>query len=62
MNKTTNIDWIDIPEGLRQRYQYYTKADISKLKSQGLSNPQWPLEKGVEDYLSQFLLKTDPYL
>ncbi|MCH2535484.1 MAG: ADP-glyceromanno-heptose 6-epimerase [Bdellovibrionales bacterium] len=62
MDKTPNIDWIDIPEGLRQRYQYYTKADISKLESQGLSDPQWPLEKGVEDYLNNFLLKTDPYL
>lgn len=62
MNKEINIEWIDIPEGLRQRYQYYTKADISKLKSQGLSDPQWPLEIGTKDYLKNYLLTSDPYL
>lgn len=62
MDKDLKIDWIDIPEGLRERYQYYTKADISKLKAQGLSDPQWPLEKGIEDYLNNFLLTSDPYL
>ena len=45
------IDWIDIPSGLRERYQYYTQAKIEKLKSQGLSSPQWSLERGIGDYL-----------
>lgn len=62
MNKELNINWIDIPEGLRERYQYYTKADISKLKNQGLSDPKWSLESGIEDYLQNYLLKPDSYI
>ena len=55
LNEELTIDWIDIPDGLRQRYQYFTEANISKLKSQGLSLPQWPIEDGVKDYILNFL-------
>ncbi|MCB0420224.1 MAG: ADP-glyceromanno-heptose 6-epimerase [Bdellovibrionales bacterium] len=62
MGKDLKIDWIDIPSHLREQYQYYTKADISKLTKQGLSTPQWPLEKGIADYVKNYLLKSDPTL
>ena len=55
MDIPMEIEWIDIPENIRNQYQYYTKADIGKLKSQGLSEPQWPLEKGITDYLQNYL-------
>lgn len=62
MNKELNIDWIDIPIHIRHQYQYFTEANISKLKEQGLSTPQWTIEKGVEDYLQNYLLTDDPNL
>ncbi len=52
-----NIDWIEIPEVIRDRYQYFTEAKIDRLISLGLSKPQWPLESGVNDYVSNYLKK-----
>lgn len=64
--KPMQIDWIDIPEILRDRYQYFTEAKIDRLMSLGLSKPEWTLERGVEDYIKNYLLKGaeggDPYL
>jgi ADP-L-glycero-D-manno-heptose 6-epimerase len=55
--KPMKIDWIEIPEVLRARYQYYTQAKIDRLLALGLSKPQWPLERGVEDYVTNYLKK-----
>lgn len=62
MNKKMEIDWIEIPLEMRPRYQYYTEANIQKLKKAGLSDPQWPLEKGVDDYITNYLLKSQSIL
>ncbi|MFK8138717.1 MAG: ADP-glyceromanno-heptose 6-epimerase [Bdellovibrionales bacterium] len=62
MGKKVDIEWIDIPEDIRDQYQYFTEADINKLKASGLSEPQWPLEKAVEDYVVNYLLESDSYL
>jgi ADP-L-glycero-D-manno-heptose 6-epimerase len=56
MKAPVKIRWMDIPDNLRPRYQYYTEANISKLISAGLSKPEWPLEKGVPDYVQNYLL------
>jgi len=56
------IRWIDIPENLRPRYQYYTEANITKLLNNGLSRPEWSLEKGIEDYVQNYLLKSYSHL
>lgn len=57
LNKPMQIDFIDIPEAMRPRYQYFTEADISRLRAQELSAPQWPLETGVADYVGNHLMK-----
>ena len=57
LEKPLKIDWIDIPEALRARYQYYTQAKMDRLLALGLSTPQWPLERGVEDYVRTYLMK-----
>jgi ADP-L-glycero-D-manno-heptose 6-epimerase len=66
MNVPLKINWIDVPVEMRPRYQYFTEAKMSRLMSLGLSKPQWPLEKGVADYVGHYLAKTlegkDPYL
>lgn len=50
-----NIQFIDIPADLRDKYQYYTQADMSKWTNAGLSLPSTPLEQGVENYVREFL-------
>ncbi len=55
LNKEMKIDWIDIPERIRDKYQYYTQAKMDSLFSLGLSQPEWPLEKGIKDYVTNYL-------
>jgi ADP-L-glycero-D-manno-heptose 6-epimerase len=57
-----DIEWIDIPAHIRNQYQYFTQADMTKSFSSGLSKPQFHLESGVTDYLKNYLLTHDPYL
>ncbi len=55
LNQPLKINWIDIPENIRNQYQYFTEANMNKWKSQGLSAPQWSLESAVKDYVSTYL-------
>jgi ADP-L-glycero-D-manno-heptose 6-epimerase len=55
------IDWIDVPEDIRPRYQYFTEAKMERFLSQGFHRPQWDLQQGVADYISH-LDKDDPFL
>lgn len=57
LNKPFAVDYIDIPEEMRPRYQYFTEAKMTRLMSLGLSRPEWSLEKGVSDYVSNHLAK-----
>ncbi len=56
MNKEENINFIDTPEDIRDKYQYFTEADMSKLRSIGYSKKFHTLEEGVEDYVKNFLM------
>ena len=55
------IDWIDIPEDLRDRYQYFTEADTTKLRAAGYERSFLPVEDGVRDYVERYLAAEDPY-
>ena len=57
MDKEPNISFIDTPEDIRDTYQYFTEADMSKLKSIGYDQPFHTLEEAIEDYVKQFLQK-----
>ena len=59
MDREMKINWIDIPEEMRPRYQYFTEAKIDRLMSLGLSKPQWPLEIAVADYVKNYLQKSN---
>lgn len=61
LNKEIQIEWIDVPEDIRPRYQYFTEAKMERFLSQGFSQPQWRLEDGINDYI-QYLDKEDPFL
>lgn len=62
MGKETKINWIEIPDNIKNQYQYFTEAKMNKLFSQKLSSPQWPLEKAIEDYVKNYLEKGDAFL
>ena len=50
-----NIEYIDMPEDIRERYQYFTEADMNKLKTAGYKEEFNSLEKGVGDYVRNYL-------
>ncbi|MDB3905453.1 ADP-glyceromanno-heptose 6-epimerase [Crocinitomicaceae bacterium] len=55
LNKVPNISFIDTPLDIRDKYQYFTEADMTKLKAQGYSSLFHTLEEGVEDYVKNYL-------
>jgi ADP-L-glycero-D-manno-heptose 6-epimerase len=56
-----NIEFIDIPEDIREKYQYFTEADMTKLKMAGYQDPFFTLEEGIKYYISEFLLTGKNY-
>ena len=56
-----NISFIDTPEDIRDKYQYFTEADMSKLISQGYDTPFHSLEEGVKDYVENYLMENKYY-
>lgn len=50
-----NIRYIDIPEDIRDTYQYFTEATMDKLRDAGYTTAFWSLEKGVDDYVRNYL-------
>ncbi|MBR7130691.1 MAG: ADP-glyceromanno-heptose 6-epimerase [Lentisphaeria bacterium] len=61
LKKPVNIEYIDMPESLRDRYQYYTCAKISKLRALGYNEKIMSLDEAVADYLVNYL-ETGSYL
>jgi len=59
--KPAKIHYMDMPESLQEKYQYYTQADISKLRAAGYTKPFTELEDGITKYVKNYLSKTDPY-
>ena len=56
LNKPVNIEYIDLPEHLRDKYQYFTEAKMDKIKKAGFNSPITSLEDGVADYVKNYLL------
>jgi ADP-L-glycero-D-manno-heptose 6-epimerase len=54
---TPNIEFIDMPEDIRDKYQYFTEANMSKLHHAGYHNNFYSLENGVTDYVKGYLSK-----
>lgn len=54
-----NITFIDTPLDIRDKYQYFTQADMTKLQLAGYSHPFTSLEDGVADYVTNFLLQNN---
>jgi ADP-L-glycero-D-manno-heptose 6-epimerase len=56
LGKTPRIMFIDMPEALRSKYQYFTQADIGKLRSVGYDRVVSPLYEAVRDYVVRYLV------
>jgi ADP-L-glycero-D-manno-heptose 6-epimerase len=56
LGKKPEIEFFDMPESIRNQYQYYTCADISKIRSTGYEKPVTTLEDSVADYAVNYLL------
>ncbi|MGD8320429.1 MAG: ADP-glyceromanno-heptose 6-epimerase [Gemmatimonadota bacterium] len=55
------VAWKDTPVEIRDRYQYFTQADMGRLRAAGYERPFRPVEEGVADYVHQHLATDDPY-
>lgn len=55
LNLSPNIEYIDMPSDLRDKYQYYTQADMEKWNIAGLPLPITSLEEGVKNYIQHYL-------
>ena len=61
MGKEPKIGFKDMPETLRDKYQYYTQADLTHLRNAGFIQPMTSLEEGVRQYVQNYLNKEDMY-
>jgi ADP-L-glycero-D-manno-heptose 6-epimerase len=56
LGRAPNIEFIDMPPVLRDKYQYFTQADIAKLRAAGYTPPVTPLAEAVRDYVQGYLV------
>jgi ADP-L-glycero-D-manno-heptose 6-epimerase len=61
MDIETKIEYINMPEDIRNTYQYYTQAEMQKIKDAGYNEAFFSLEKGVEDYVRHYLSAKNYY-
>ena len=55
LDKSPQIEYIDMPEDIRETYQYFTEADMDKIRTAGYTQPFYSLEDGVDDYVRNYL-------
>ena len=61
LGRKANIQYIDMPEQLRGKYQYHTQADLTRIRNAGYAKPITPLADAVTDYIQNYLV-TDKHL
>ncbi len=61
MDTEPEIEFIDMPEEIREKYQYFTEADMNKLRLAGYRNEFHSLENGISDYVRNYLLPGSYY-
>ena len=57
LNMPVNIEYIEMPESLRPKYQYYTKAETAKIFKYGWQTEATSLKDSVRDYIQNYLVK-----
>ncbi len=61
LDRPPRITYFDMPKAVRDQYQYFTEAEMSRLRSAGYERPFTPLEQGVGSYVREHLMRDDPY-
>ncbi len=59
--KTPKIKYIDMPASLRNKYQYFTEANMNKLRAAGYNKDFISLEDGIQDYVANYMAQEDMY-
>ena len=62
VNMPVKIKWLEIPDDIKNQYQYFTLAKVDKWKAARMSPAQWPLEKAIDDYVTNYLSQKDAWL
>lgn len=60
--KNPNINYIDMPIDIRDKYQYFTEASMQKIKDAGYMDEFYSFEDGIKDYVQNYLMNEDRYL
>jgi ADP-L-glycero-D-manno-heptose 6-epimerase len=61
VDQPLEIEWVDTPIEIRDRYQYFTQADMSKLRAAGYDKAFMSVEEGVADYVERYLSAENSY-
>ena len=61
LERAPEIEYIDMPEAIRERYQYFTEARMTRLRDAGYEQPFTSLEAGVATYIRDYLNRANPY-
>ncbi len=62
MEREPRIEYIEMPEAIRDKYQYYTEAPVDRLRAAGYAREFTTLEDGAAEYVREYLDKDDPHL
>ena len=57
--KESKITYIEMPQEIREKYQYYTQANMQKLRAAGYEKPFTSLEEGVQDYVQNYMVSEE---
>ncbi|MFW5440223.1 MAG: ADP-glyceromanno-heptose 6-epimerase, partial [Methylophilaceae bacterium] len=60
-DRKPHITYIDMPQDLQGKYQYFTEASMAKLQATDYATPMTSLEDGVKDYVQNYLMQEDQY-
>ena len=61
LDRELTVQWVDTPAEIRDRYQYYTQAELGRLRAAGYDRPFLSVEEGVGGYVKSYLATDDPY-
>jgi ADP-L-glycero-D-manno-heptose 6-epimerase len=61
LDREPRVEFVDMPESMRDRYQYFTEANVGRLRQAGFIRPFTSLEDGVADYVRNYLAAPYPY-
>ncbi len=59
MHRDVNIEYIEMPESMRDRYQYHTRADVSRLRATGFSAEPTSLDAAIADYVRHYRIGSE---